>query len=36
MVGKRLVERPRKTWRQGVEDLRHSNIREDMVDDQQQ
>ena len=37
MVGKRPVGRPRKTWRQGVEeDLRRLNIREDMVDDRQQ
>ena len=34
VVGKRPFGRPRKTWRQGVEeDLRHLNIREDMVDD---
>ena len=37
VVGKRMVRRPRKTWRQGVEeDLRRLNIREDMVDDRQQ
>ena len=33
VVGKRMVRRPRKTWRQEVkEDLKHLNIREDMVD----
>ena len=37
VVGKRLVGRPRKTWGQGVEeDLRHLNVREDMVCDRQQ
>ena len=36
VVGKRMVRRPRKTWRQEVkEDLRHLNIREDMVDNRQ-
>ena len=33
VAGKRLVGRPRKTWRQGVEEnLGCLNIREDMVD----
>ena len=37
VAGKRLVGRPKKTWRQGVEeDLRCLNIRDDMVDDWQQ
>ena len=37
VVEKKLVGKPRKTWRKGVEeDLRHLNIREDMVDDRQQ
>ena len=37
VVGKRLVQRPRKTWRQGMEeDLTCLNITEDMVDDRQQ
>ena len=36
VVGKRMVRRPRKTWRQEVkENLRHLSIREDMVDDRQ-
>ena len=37
VAGKRLVGRPRKTWRQGVEeDLRCFTINEDMVDDRKQ
>ena len=37
VAGKRPVGRPRKTWKQEVEeDLRRLNIREDMVDDRQQ
>ena len=36
VVGKRMVRKPRKTWRLEVkEDLKHLNIREDMVDDRQ-